>query len=184
MGDAYTFVATERDTKLVLSWHLGRRTYFDTFTFTEKLYRATAKGFQMTTDGFAAYRNAVVHSLGAHGVDFAQLVKVYAATQDEHRYSPAQVISAEPVPVFGNPDPDRICTSHVERANLTMRMQIRRFTRLTNGFSKKWMNLKAALGLYFAWYNFCRVHSTIRVTPAMESGLTDHIWSLNELLAA
>jgi hypothetical protein len=87
------------------------------------------------------------------------------------------------LPIYGNPDPERICTSHIERSNLTMRMQIRRLTRLTNGFSKKWANLKAGLALYFAWYNFCRVHSTISVTPAMEVGLTNHIWSMSELLA-
>jgi transposase-like protein/IS1 family transposase len=165
LGDAYTFVGIERHTKLVLCWHLGRRSYDDTFAFTEKLYRATGTHWQLTTDGFKPYQNAVVHSLGARNVDFAQLVKVYAhPNADEHNYSPPKVINSVPVEIYGQPDPDRICTSHVERANLTMRMQMRRFTRLTNGFSKKWENLKAMLALYFAWYNFCRVHSTIRVT--------------------
>jgi IS1 family transposase len=185
IGDAYTFVAIERHTKLVLAWHLGRRTYPDTFEFTEKLYRATGTHYQLTTDGFKAYQNAVIHSLGARNVDFAQLVKVYAhPNPDEHNYSPPKVINSVPVEIYGQPDPDRICTSHVERSNLTMRMQMRRFTRLTNGFSKKWENLKAMLALFFAWYNFVRVHSTIRVTPAMESGLTGHVWTLKELLAA
>ena len=123
--------------------------------------------FQITTDGFKAYQDAVVHSLGAKRVDFAQYVKVYAATREgEQRYSPAEVLDFLKFTIYGNPDPDRICTSHVERSNLTMQMQIRRLTRLTNGFSKKWANLKAALALYFAWYNFCRV----QVTPAMEAG--------------
>ena len=126
-----------------------------------------------------------MHSLGAKRVNFAQLVKVYAqAREREQRYSPAEVVETIKFTIYGNPDPDQICTSHVERSNLTMRMQIRRLTRLTNGFSKKWANLRAALALYFAWYNFCRVHQTLRATPAMEAGLTNHIWSLDELLAA
>jgi hypothetical protein len=126
-----------------------------------------------------------VHVLGGRYVDFAQCIKVYAAPREgEQRYSPGEVSEVPLVPRHGNPDPERICTSHVERNNLTMRMQMRRLTRLTNGFSKKWENLKAALALYFAWYNFCRVHKTLRVTPAMESGITDHVWSLTELLAA
>jgi hypothetical protein len=115
-------------------------------------------------------------------VDFAQLIKVYAASQEETRYSPAEVVSTDVVPVIGRPDPEKICTSHVERQNFTVRMQIRRFTRLTNAFSKKWENHYAALALYFANYNFVRIHSSIRVTPAMESGLTDHVWILKELL--
>jgi transposase-like protein/IS1 family transposase len=185
LGDAYTFVGIERHSKLVLCWHLGRRSYDDTFAFTEKLYRATGTHWQLTTDGFKAYQNAVIHSLGARDVDFAQLVKVYAhPSADDHTYSPPTVINSVPVEIYGNPDPDRICTSHVERSNLTMRMQMRRFTRLTNGFNKKRENLKAMLALYFAYYNFCRVHSTIRVTPAMEAGLTDHIWELSELVGA
>jgi hypothetical protein len=110
-------------------------------------------------------------------------VKVYAApTEGEHRYSPARVIAAIPEPKWGQPDPEKICTSHVERSNLTMRMQIRRLTRLTNAFSKKRENLKAALALYFGWYNYCHVVSTLRVTPAMEAGLTGHIWNVQELL--
>lgn len=115
--------------------------------------------------------------------DFAQLIKVYRATPEgERRYSPAEVVSTEVVPVMGDPNPRKICTSHVERQNLTMRMQMRRFTRLTNGFSKKWENHWAALALWFAFYNFCRVHSKLRVTPAMQAGIADHIWSIRELL--
>jgi transposase-like protein/IS1 family transposase len=183
-GDAYCFVGIERHTKLVLTWHLGRRTRRDTVAFTEKLEAATAGRFQLTTDGFAAYPDAVSYSLGTR-VDFAQLVKIYGAPRDgEQRYSPAEVLETIPIRRIGRPDPARICTSHVERQNLTMRMCIRRLTRLTNAYSKKWENLKAALALYFAWYNFCRVHSSIRVTPAMESGLTNHVWSFGELLDA
>lgn len=182
LGDAYCFVGIERHSKLVLTWHLGSRTARDTEVFVEKLHEATAGKFQITTDGFAPYRDAVSYSLGTR-VDFAQLIKVYRASREgEQRYSPAEVVSTEAVPVIGQPDPKKICTSHVERQNLTMRMQIRRFTRLTNAFSKKWENHYAALALYFAYYNFVRIHSTIRVTPAMEAGLTDHVWTIGELL--
>jgi IS1 family transposase len=185
LGDAYTFVAIERHTKLVVAWHLGRRNTRDTVEFTEKLYNATSGRFQLTTDGFAAYPDAVAYSLGTR-VDFAQLVKIYAQPEQgggEHRYSPAQVVEALPKPMWGNPDPERICTSHVERQNLTMRMMIRRLTRLTNAFSKKWENLRAALALHFAYYNFCRIHKTLRCTPAMEAGITKTVWELQDLLA-
>jgi IS1 family transposase len=181
-GDAYCFVALERNSKAILAWHLGRRTERDTLAFTEKVNEATRGQFQITTDGFRAYFDAVHMSLGTR-VDYAQLLKIYgSAAEEEHRYSPAEVVDTIARSVWGNPDPDRICTSHVERHNLTMRMQIRRLTRLTNAFSKKWENLKAALALYFAWYNFCRTHRTIRCTPAMEANVTDHIWSISELL--
>jgi transposase-like protein/IS1 family transposase len=183
IGDAYCFIAIERETKLVLAWHLGRRSGEDTVVFTEKLNEATQGRFQLTTDGFKAYMYAVSYSLGTR-VDFAQLIKVYAAQRErEQRYSPAEVVETIRQIQIGDPAYHRICTSHIERSNLTIRMAMRRMTRLTNGFSKKWENLKAAYALYFAWYNFVRVHSTLRVTPAMESGITDHVWSLQELLA-
>jgi IS1 family transposase len=182
-GDAYCFVAIERNTKLVLTWHLGRRTARDTFAFTEKINEATRGQFQITTDGFKPYFDAVHHSLGTR-VDFAQLVKVYSAPRDgEQRYSPAEVVDVVPLPRWGQPELSRICTSHIERQNLSIRMGMRRMTRLTNAFSKKWENLKAAYSLWFAFYNFCRVHQTLRVTPAMESGLTSHVWSLCELIS-
>ena len=182
-GDAYTFVGIERNSKLVIAWHLGRRTSKDTLEFTEKIRKATVSHFQLTTDGFTPYRDAVSYSLGMR-VEFAQLVKVYAAPREgQQRYSPAEIVEAVPVPRIGNPDPAKICTSHVERQNLTMRMQIRRLTRLTNAFSKKWDNLKAALALHFAWYNFVRVHQTLRVTPAMEAGIADRVWGIADLLA-
>lgn len=186
LGDAYTFVAIERHTKLVLAWHLGRRNVRDTVEFTEKLERATSGRFQLTTDGFVAYPDAVSYSLGTR-VDFAQLIKVYAQPEQgggERRYSPPFVVDSIPTPRFGNPDPERICTSHVERQNLTMRMMMRRLTRLTNAFSKKWENLRAALALHFAYYNFCRIHKSIRCTPAMEAGITKTVWSLEDLLTA
>jgi transposase-like protein/IS1 family transposase len=186
IGDAWTFIAIERHTKLILAWHLGRRTVEDTVAFTEKLAHATADhSFQISTDGFAPYKDAVVYSLGAKHVDFAQLVKIYAAQpENEVRYSPAECIGAKKVTIFGNPDMDKVCTSHVERQNLNVRMAMRRFTRLTNAFSKKWTKLHAALALYFAYYNFCRVHSSVRVTPAMEAGITSTVWTLKDLLAA
>ncbi|MGH9327610.1 MAG: IS1 family transposase, partial [Terriglobia bacterium] len=180
--DAYCFTAIERDTKMVMAWHLGRRSARDTVAFTDKLNSATSGRFQVTTDGFSAYRDAIEDSFGAD-VDFAQLIKVYANPREgEQTYSPAEVVATEVVPVIGRPDPEKICTSHAERQNLTMRMQIRRFTRLTNGFSKKWENHYAALSLWFAYYNFVRIHSSIRVTPAMEAGLTDHAWTIEEML--
>jgi uncharacterized protein (DUF2461 family) len=116
-------------------------------------------------------------------VDFAQLVKVYATSPEgQRRYSPPGVVEAVPKVIFSEPDQERICTSHVERQNLTIRMSMRRMTRLTNGFSKKWENLKAAYDLHFAYYNFCRVHSTLTTTPAMAAGITDHAWSIRELV--
>ena len=185
IGDAYCFVAIERNTKLVLNFALGRRNQATTDIFIEGLRHATAdKHFQITTDGFRQYIKAIDGTL-ADRVDFAQLIKVYSTPREgEARYSPAEVVDTEVVPVLGNPDPMRICTSIVERQNLTMRTQIRRLTRLTNAFSKKWENLWAALCLHFAYYNFCRVHRTLRVTPAMESDITHHVWNLSDLLKA
>jgi transposase-like protein/IS1 family transposase len=183
IGDAYCFVAIERSTKLVSNFALGRRSKATTDIFIEGLRHATSsQNFRITTDGFAPYVKAISDTL-ADRVDFAQLIKVYrSSTEGEGRYSPAEVASTEVVPVLGNPDPARICTSIVERQNLTIRMQMRRLTRLTNGFSKKWENLWAAYCLHFAYYNFCRIHRTLRVTPAMEAGVTERLWSLEDLL--
>src|ERR1039458_4462176 len=184
LGDAYTYVAMERNSKLILAWHLGKRNRQDTLTFILKLRNATKGKFQLTTDGWPSYPDAVERVFGSE-IDYAQLIKVYGASRDgEQRYSPAEVVAVEEVPRAGMPDFERICTSHIERQNLTMRMQIRRLTRLTNAFSKKWENLRAAIALHFAYYKFCRVHQTLRVTPAMEAGLTDHVWSIAELLSA
>lgn len=184
IGDAYCFVAIERHSKLVLNFTLGPRDRGTTEVFIEGVRGATApRHFQITTDGFAPYKTAIPDTLGDR-VDFAQLIKVYRAPQEgEARYSPAEVASVEVVPVLGNPDSERICTSIVERQNLTIRMQMRRMTRLTNAFSKKWENLWAAYCLHFAYYNFCRIHRSLRVTPAMEAGITDRVWTLSDLLA-
>ena len=184
LGDCYTFVAIERHSKLVLNIAMGKRDQATTDVFIEGLRHATRGEFQITTDGFVPYKSAIENTL-ADRVDFAQLIKVYrAATGDEHRYSPPEVSSTEVVPVVGHPDPERICTSIVERQNLSVRMGTRRFTRLTNAFSKKWENHWAAVALWFAFYNFCRVHKSLRCTPAMEAKITDHIWTVRELLEA
>jgi transposase-like protein/IS1 family transposase len=186
LGDAYTFVAIERHSKLVLNIALGKRNQATTDVFVEGIRHATANSkFQITTDGFAPYRSAVTTTLHDRITGFAQLIKVYRASQEgEARYSPAEVASTEVVPVMGQPDPERICTSIVERQNLSVRMGLRRFTRLTNAFSKKWENHWAAVACWFAFYNFCRVHRSLRVTPAMAAGITAHIWSVRELLEA
>ena len=184
-GDQYCFVAMEKHTKLVLNFALGKRNQDVTDIFIEGLRAATSsQEFQVSTDGFQPYVSAIDTTLGDR-VDFAQAIKVYRATPEgERRYSPSEVVSMEVVPVVGHPDPKRVCTSHIERQNLTMRMQIRRLTRLTNAFSKQWENHWTALCLHFAYYNFCRIHRTIRVTPAMEAGITDHVWTIEELLSA
>jgi IS1 family transposase len=187
LGDAYAFVAIERHSKLVLNIALGKRDQATTDVFVEGIRHSTTTSskFQVTTDGFAPYRSAVTTTLHDRLTGFAQLIKVYrAASEGEARYSPAEVASVEVVPVMGNPDPERICTSIVERSNLSTRMSLRRFTRLTNGFSKKSENHWAAVVVWFTFYNFCRVHKSLRVTPAMQAKITDHVWSVRELLEA
>lgn len=185
LGDAYTWVAMESNSKLIIAWHLGKRGAKDAEIFLEKIYKAvegTSNRLQMTTDGYGAYPEAVAYSLGTR-VDYAQLIKQYAAPEaDDHRYSPSVCTGAKPVAVIGNPDMEKVCTSHIERQNLTIRMSMRRMTRLTNGFSKKWDNLGAAFSLQFVYYNFCRIHKTLRCTPAMEAGITKHVWELKDLL--
>jgi transposase-like protein/IS1 family transposase len=184
-GDAYCYVAMEKHSKLVLNFALGRRNQATTDIFIEGLRHATSgkQRFQITTDGFQPYISAITTTLSDR-CDYAMQIKEYAVPQEEQRrYSPAEVVAVEEVPIMGKPDPKRICTSHIERQNLTIRMQMRRMTRLTNAFSKKWDNLWSAYCLHFAYYNFCRTHKTLRVTPAMEAGIADHVWDLAELLA-
>ena len=186
IGDAYCFIGIERGTKLILAWHLGRRTAEDAREFAFKLADATTGHFQITTDGFKPYRTAIPAAMS--GADFAVLVKQYATLEDAHRYSPGEVTGTQKTPCCGNPDSAKICTSHIERQNLTVRMQNRRMTRLTNAFSKKWENHSAMLALGFAYYNFCRPHQTLtdeaghKTTPAMAAGLEDHVWTLAELI--
>jgi IS1 family transposase len=182
-GDQYVFVAMDSETKLIPSFVVGKRNAANCYYLMHDLSERLATRVQLTTDGFRPYINAVEDSFGA-SVDYAMLVKTYGDSGDgERHYSPPEVINAVPVPITGDPQPFFISTSHIERQNLTIRMQLRRFTRLTNAYSKKLENLKAACALHFAWYNFCRVHSSLRVTPAMAAGLTLEIWPLESLLA-
>lgn len=180
VGDQYVFVAMDAETKLVPCFRVGKRNAANTWYFVQDLQERLANRVQLTTDGWRPYIPAVEDAFGAN-VDYAMLVKMYGKDPAEP-YAPAQITSALPIPVTGNPNPRLISTSHIERQNLTIRMQLRRFTRLTNAFSKKLENLKAACALHFAWYNFCRIHSALRVTPAMATGISSEIWPLSSLL--
>lgn len=183
VGDAYVFTAIERTTKLVLAFHLGKRDPDNTVTFSEKLAIATSGRFQLSTDGFRPYLTAIPDAF-RQSVDFGQLVKNYSnpSEAERRRYSPPSIIKTEKHVVCGNPDQSRICTSHVERHNLSTRMHVRRMTRLTNAHSKKWENHEAMLALYYCWYNWCRVHTTIKSTPAVAAGLATETWTLEKLL--
>ncbi len=181
-GDVYTWIAMDADTKLGISYLVGKRNAPDAYRLMQDLSSRIANRFQLTTDGYHVYLNAVENTFGSE-IDYAMLVKVYgAAPETETRYSPGRIISTQLAVITGKPDSRHISTSYVERQNLTIRMSMRRFTRLTNAFSKKLDNLKHAVALHFMHYNFCRVHSTLRVTPAMEAGLSDHVWTLEELV--
>ena len=182
-GDVWCFTAIERHTKLILTWHVGKRTPTDTAIFADNLYFATQGRFQLTTDGFTPYRTAIPAIFTGRSISYATLVKVYGESEEgTRRYSPARILGTIETPLMGEPDEERICTSHVERSNKTLRMQIRRLTRLTDAHSKKWENHEAAMAMFFAYYNFCRVHGTIKMTPAQKSGLTTETWSLERLL--
>ena len=182
-GDVWTWVALDADSKLVPSWRVGLRDAEDATAFIKDLAGRIAMRTQLTTDGYHVYLVAVEEGFGA-SVDYAMLVKLYGAgPADEGRYSPAKCIGTQTAVIAGKPDPDHISTSFVERQNLTMRMQMRRFTRLTNAFSKKVENLGYALALHFMHYNYCRVHQTHKMTPAMAAGLTDHVWKIEEIVA-
>jgi IS1 family transposase len=182
-GDVWLWTAIDADSKLILSYLCGGRDADWATQFMEDLASRLATRIQITTDGLKAYAIAVEGAFGMD-VDYAMLIKLYGAPSDrpDTRYSPAQCIGIRTGVLSGSPDPQHISTSYVERMNLNIRMGLRRFTRLTNAFSKKFENHCHAAAIYFAYYNFCRVHQTLRVTPAMEAGLTDHIWSLPELV--
>ena len=183
-GDVWCFTAIERYTKLILTWHVGKRTPEDTAIFADNLYHATQGKFQLTTDGFTPYRTAIPAIMRGRGIDYATLVKVYGESEDgSRRYSPSEFVGSTETAIMGEPDESRVCTSHVERSNKTLRMQIRRLTRLTDAHSKKWENHEAAMAFFFAYYNFCRVHGTLKSTPAKASGLTTETWSLDRLLS-
>jgi IS1 family transposase len=183
VGDIWTWVAIDPVTKIIPAWLVGDRTAQSAYKFMRDLAPRLANRVQLTTDGHHAYLVAVKAAFLAQPIDYAMLVKLYGEGESG-KYSPGQVIGARRETVLGNPALAKISTSHVERQNLTMRMQMRRFTRLTNGFSKSLPSHKNALALHFAHYNFCRIHSTLRCTPAMEAGLTDHVWELSELEAS
>jgi len=181
-GDVWTWVALDADTKLVPSFMVGNRDAQAAKCFIEDLAGRLANRVQLTTDGHKVYLNAVDEAFGGD-IDYAMLIKEYESSQEETRYSPAKCTGTDKRKISGNPDPKNISTSYVERQNLTMRMSIRRFTRLTNGFSKKIENHVAHLAIHYMYYNFCRVHKTLRVTPAMEAGVSDHVWSLEEIIS-
>lgn len=182
-GDVWTYTALDADTKLMVSYMVGKRDAEYALAFMQDVYGRLANRVQLTTDGHQPYLNAVPDAFGTD-VDYAMLVKHYGAApaqNDQRRYSPAELIATEKREIVGSPDKALISTSHVERQNLTMRMSMRRFTRLTNGFSKKVENLEHAVSLHFMHYNFARIHRTLRVTPAMEAGISDHVWTLEEI---
>ena len=181
-GDVWTWVAIDPDTKLVPVWLIGQRGSFWAKEFMYELARRMANRIQLTTDAYRPYYEAVYKAFN-DDVDYAQLMKAYGAKRGpEAKYSPAKLLCAIPRRMIGNPSRKHISTSMVERQNLTMRMQMRRFTRLTNGFSRKVENLHWAIALHFMNYNFCRIHKTLRVTPAMEIGISDHIWELDDIV--
>jgi IS1 family transposase len=186
LGDQWVYVAIDAETKLVPAFRVGKRVRPDTWAFLWDLHQRLANRVQLTTDGLNHYTVSVPESFGTD-VDFAQLTKLFGDYRQfdtpEARYSPPRISGFISKVRQGDPDPDQISTSFVERQNLTMRMAMRRFTRLTNAFSKRLSHLKAAVALHFAHYNLCRVHSSLRITPAMEAGLTDHVWAIAELPA-
>ena len=182
-GDVWTWTAIDADTKLIVSYTLGQRNAGTAYTFMQDVASRITNRIQLTTDGLRVYAEAVENAFGAD-IDYAMLVKIYGASNDgpESRYSPATCIGCRTGVLAGDPNPKHISTSFVERQNLSMRMGMRRFTRLTNGLSKKLENHGHMTALYFMHYNFCRIHKTLRVTPAMEAGLADHVWDIDELV--
>ena len=183
-GDIWTWVGLDADTKLVVGYLVGGRSAGWAWDFMQDCADRIRGRVQVTTDGHKAYLEAVEGAFGMD-CDYAMLQKIYGAPSEEEnrRYSPARCIGSDMKVVSGNPDPKHVSTSYVERQNLTMRMSMRRFTRLTNGFSKKAENHCHAVALHYMYYNFCRVHQTLRVTPAMEAGITDHVWEVSEIIA-
>lgn len=185
-GDVYTWTAIDADTKLIPCWHVGTRDAASAKAFVSDLASRLANRVQLTTDGHKAYLEAVEEAFG-RDVDFAQLIKIYGnegqARKDSRRYSPAEFTGSEKRVITGNPDIELVSTSYVERQNLTMRMNMRRFTRLTNAFSKKIENHMHAISLYFMHYNFVRIHKSLKVTPAMEAGVSKTLWEMSDIVA-
>jgi IS1 family transposase len=182
-GDTWTWTALDADTKLIVSWLVGGRDAEYANAFIQDVADRLANRVQLTTDGHKAYLEAVEDAFGAD-VDYAQLVKLYGESPEaQQRYSPAECIGCRKQPISGGPDPKHISTSYVERQNLTMRMQMRRFTRLTNAFSKKVENHIHMVALYTVWYNFARIHKSLRMSPAMAAGLSPTLWSMENVAA-
>ena len=182
LGSVWTWTALCADTKLIVSWTVGARDAATAYEFMQDVAGRLRSRVQLTTDSHRPYLQAVEAAFGTE-IDYAILQKIYGSDPgDEKRYSPAVCIGCKGEEISGSPDPKHVSTSYVERQNLTMRMSMRRFTRLTNAFSKKVENHAAAIALYFMYYNFGRVHQTLRVTPAMEAGVTDHVWSIEEIV--
>jgi IS1 family transposase len=184
-GDVWTFIALDAETKLIPSFVVGKRDMYHARAFMEDLAGRLSRRVQLSSDALAAYPEAVERGFGSE-VDYGQLVKTYAVVNlnkdAASRYSPAEVVKTEKTIVAGMPDVSRISTSHVEKQNHTLRMHCRRLTRLTNAFSKKFENFQAAVALNFAYYNFCKVHGAIRMTPAMAAGVEKSIWTVEDLL--
>jgi IS1 family transposase len=183
-GDIWLWVAIDADTKIVPSWMLGGRDAGVASQFLHDLRRRLASRVQLSSDGHSAYLQAVDYAWGGMDLDYAQLIKLYGAERaGEARYSPAECIGCKPRPVIGNPDPKHISTSFAERQNLSVRMSLRRYTRLTNAFSRKLENHAAAVALYYFSYNFTKIHRTLRTTPAMAAGVADRLWEVSDLVA-
>jgi len=183
LGDVWTFVAIEAQTKLVLSWLVGLRDAGCATDFMQDVAARLTNRIQLTTDGHRMYLSAVEDAFGSD-IDYATIQKVYGTDPDgQKRYSPAKILSSTTEVVIGEPNPCHISTSHVERQNLTMRMHMRRFTRLTNAFSKKVENHAHSVALFYMHYNFAKIHQTLRITPAMKAGIAQHVWSIEEIVA-
>lgn len=180
-GDVWTWTAIDADSKLMISWLVGDRQPRTAYAFMQDVASRVKDRVQVTTDGLHAYAPAIEGAFG-DDVDYATLTKIYHAQSDQ-RYSPPRLKSSIRATLKGQPDAGHISTSFVERSNLTMRMHMRRFTRLTNGFSKKVSMHEASVALHFTYYNFCKVHGSLRVTPAMEAGISDHVWEIEELVS-
>jgi IS1 family transposase len=178
-GDVWTWTAIDADTKLMIAWRIGTR---DATEFLRDVASRLSTRIQLTTDAHGVYRDAVNDNFGTN-IDYAQLIKIFGQTfAGPARYSPAACMGIEKRKIYGDPDSDHISTSYVERSNLTVRMGMRRYTRLTNGFSKKIENHVAMTTIFFVYYNYCRIHMTLKVTPAMEAGLTDRLWEIADLV--
>jgi len=183
-GDVWLWTAVDADTKLCISYYVSDREPNSAVDFLIDLAQRVDSRLQLSSDGHTPYKSAVARVFGGE-IDYAQQIKTYGKELSNHtRYSPPKCLRVVTINITGTPDPDHVSTSYVERSNLSIRMHMRRYTRLTNAFSKKVENHKAAVNLYMTWYNLCRPHMTLKKTPAMAAGLTDHVWSIAELLAA